>query len=104
MIATSPVAGANPQAGLLLADAPQIGLALDENASAGERGGSVVIAVVEVIFGDDLELWVRLDDIAFAGTSEIDAAVGRGNGAGAGCQARRFQFVNQIAIHQRPAA
>src|SRR5262245_66514116 len=88
----------------LLADAPQIRLALDVDASVRHRRRRVAGAVVEVVDGKDLELGACPGHVTRAGAGEIDPPIGCRNGAGARRDARRFFLVDQLASGQRPGA
>jgi len=62
------------------------------------------VPVVQVICRQQFQLGIGLDHGALVGTGKIDSAVRRGNGAGAARDPRRFFFVDQFAVGQRPAA
>src|SRR5262245_42677703 len=88
----------------LLADAPQIRLALDVDAPVRDRRRRVVGAVVQVVDGEDFKLGAARDHVTLAGAGEIDTPVGRGDGAGTRRDVRRFFLVDLFPVGQRPGA
>src|SRR5262245_39528943 len=87
----------------LLADAPQVRLALDEDPALRHRGGRVVGTVAEVVSGENFELGPGLDHVAPVGAGEVDAPVGRGDGASARRDPGQPLLVQQLAARHFPA-
>src|SRR5262249_57086528 len=64
----------------------------------------VGVALAEVVRRQDLAFLACLDDVAPARAGEVDAAVGRGDGAGARRDPRQLLLVDQLAVGHLVAA
>src|SRR5262249_59746211 len=88
----------------LLSDAPQVRLALNEDPAVRHRGGRVVGTVAEVVSGENFQLGAGVDHVTPVGAGEVNAPVGRSDGARARRDPRQSLLVQQLAGGHFPAA